>query len=296
MNYAPPSLDRQLRNPLEDRTRVERLHSKIEAKMDKERPDPKDFEGKPPLTHPLYVYEDIQEVQRLEGIWAKEETLEGKHAKRLSDIAEFAIHNAIGNWTNAKINSLLTSKPDDYLRKVDMVLEIPNEDPEGESSFLPMAVDVVFVGAGESSQFKKKAEYLQDQLKKGKECEVRYVETENYKGSVKGPRAIIALSAEHLNDYISILESNNYDRLHTHITREIILYQLQLQYQAYFQVSNNRGNTVLAEEYAIANNQAIEIFGPIYEKIQADPELNKRIEQDPGFKAIQQLCSDCLKM
>lgn len=263
-----------------DKERVKTLHANILRKIERERPNPDDFDD---VVHAQEIKEETALVRSLEEKWGREDDPDKAHAKKLADIAEFAIHSAIGNWADAKINSLLASKPDDYLRKVDLIIEIPKED---ESSFLPIGIDVVVVGKYSMAGLDAKLDFLKKEIQAGRECSVKYVESEAFKGSVSAPRAVIAVSAEHLGDYIRILEKNDLDKLHDHVTKYIIAYQLQNQYRQLYRIANALGHEHLADDYVQANNAAYDVFKSLFAEMQKDLKLNAKVADDPGVKRI----------
>lgn len=292
-DYIASNIDRNLRNKLGDKESIENIHKKILETLEKERPEPMDFVDHVDMKD---IEKDIADVILCEKNWAKEISLEDREIKQQADIAEYIIYKNLGSWIEHKANPLLTTKADDYLRGVDLLIE--SEDDEKKVNHLGLGVDVALIKKeGYSSGFEKKKKKMERYIKTGKLTEARYVSGAHFEGSLNNlPYIILSIGSNHVNDLVLLSTHKiSSEKEKSHILKYIVAYQIVRQLGCYYQVSEAQGFELAAHQYGVANNFASDLFTELISELQNNPELWLKVSNDVGVVAIEKFCDDLEK-
>jgi hypothetical protein len=287
------NLDYKLRNPAKDIEEIKRVHAEIEKKINRERPDPKEF-GR--IVSEEKIKQDLAAVEMLEKKWGQGNDLETQETKLKADIAEYIIYKNLGTWIDQKALPIITSKPDDYLRGIDLLLESESDNEKSpDINHIGIGIDVALVSSkGSSQSIENKKNKIKNFIRLGKLTEARYVSGGSFEGSIENLSYIaIFVSNEHFEDlFSSVLKNGSNDKEQKHILKYIIAYQILKQLGTYYQVSNKKEHDVCAYEYGKANNFAYDAFGHLLQEMETDPSIWKKVSQDPGVQEIEQLCQE----
>jgi hypothetical protein len=288
------TLDYKIAHPLRDVEKVKEVHEKIESLLEKERPNAEDFRGIIPDDQ---IDKDIKDVLEAEARWEQKNTEEQKDIKRKADIAEYIIYKNLGTWMNQKAVPLLTAKPDDYLRGVDLIIEseqsVNNE--KGDIDHLGVGIDVALTSEkGMSEALEKKEKKVRQILKSGKLNEARYVSGGSYEGRIENLSYIIlSVTPSHIEDlFSSVLKNHSTQKEEAHILKYVVAYQITRQLRTYCEVAHGLGKNNLAREYAVANNFAYECFNHLIDDLAKDEVLTKKVMQDVGVQEIERFLEE----
>jgi hypothetical protein len=242
------------------------------------------------------VDEDIKRVTMLEKKWAEDSNPESVDVKMKASIAEFIIYKNLGKWMNYLANPMITSKADDYLRGIDLVIEstVVEEGENPDIKHLGIGIDVALASEiGASNAVEKKTKKVLGMLSTGKMAEARYVEGE-FEGKIEDlSYTILSVSPSHIeNLFGSSIVSEGTEKEKNHILKHIVAYQIIRQLGTYYAVADHRGHANMANSLAIANNFGIDVFGHLIEEIQTMPEIWEKVKNDPGTKEIEQFCTE----
>lgn len=271
----------------------QKIAETVREHMDKNRPQPEDFKNIPGMSTEM-IDMDIRKVVRLEEEWKKESDESRLELKQISDIAEFIIYKNLETWIDHKAVVLLSSKPDDYLRGIDLILESESEEGKG-FDHLGVGIDIALTSVhGEGIGFELKKQKMRERLLAGELTEARYVSGGSYEGIIPDlPYVLLSVDKSHIDTLIPFAEkqiATEFEK--NYILKYIIAYQIILQLHAYHDVSKKRGLEKSAHEYAIANNFFYDVVDSLYKEILDNPELAKKVVNDPGVKQINDFCED----
>lgn len=292
MNSIYEKIDRNIAHPFRDIERVKEVYTKIEQQIERERPNPEEFRG---IISDKEIDEDIERVAELEEIWEKTDTEDSMEVKMKATIAEYIIYKNLGAWMNQIAVPLITAKADDYIRGIDLVIESENDLSENANiEHLGVGIDVALASERSTSEsVDKKTKKVRNILKSGKMGEARYVTGGSYEGKIQNlPYTILSISPSHIEDlFSSVLRKDQSEKEKTHILKHVVAYQIVLQLGTYYNEAEKLGHEVMAYEIGLANNFAVEIFGPLIEELRTNPELWEKVQNDAGTKEIIEFCN-----
>lgn len=285
-------IDRNNMYPFRDINRVREVHAQIEKLVERERPDPEEFRG---ILSDSEIDEDLKKVQELEVRWSQSNDQETNEIKMKSDIAEYMIYKNLGGWMNQSAVPLMTAKPDDYLRGVDLIIESENGEKENgkDIEHLGIGIDVALASErGFSASVEKKTKKVRQILKSGKMTEAKYVSGGSYEGKIENlPYTILSIGPSHVEQLFSnVLRKDQSEKEKNHILKYIVAYQIVLQLGTYYDVANKTGKKAMAYEIGMANNMAMDIFGHSINELQMNPEIWEKVAHDQGTKEIADFC------
>lgn len=291
MSSIYEKIDRNRMYPFRDINRVKEVYKEIERQVERERPNPEEFRGIVPDSE---IDDDIKKVKELEAQWAKVNNEETNEIKMKADIAEYMIYKNLGSWMNQSAVVLMTSKPDDYLRGVDLIVESERDDANNKDiEHLGIGIDVALASEkGFSASVEKKTKKVRQILKYGKLGEARYVSGGSYEGKIDNlPYTILSVSPSHVEDlFTSVLRKDQSEKEKNHILKHIVAYQIVLQLGTYYEVAMKTGKKEMAYEIGMANNMAVEVFSESIHELQTNPEVWNKVSSDQGMKEIINFC------
>ena len=198
---------------------------------------------------------------------------------------------------------LMTSKADDYIRGIDLVIESEqdSDDTTGVEKVikhLGLGIDVALASEkGISHAVETKKEKVRKMLRGGKLSEARYVSGGSFEGKLDNlPYLIVSISRAHVeNLFSSVLKKGSSEKEKNHILKYIVAYQIVKQLGTYYTVLDKRGRDDLAYIYGTANNFAYDIFGTLVDEMRTKPEIWEKVSQDAGVREIDSFCADLEK-
>jgi len=287
------SLDFKMKNPMKDSENVKNVHQKLERIVNSKRPNPEDFRGIIPDSEINY---DIKKVSELEQKWKSEINPDAMNAKMIADIAEYIVYKNLGFWVNERATPIMTSKADDYLRGVDLLVESHVQEGGG-TQHLGIGMDVALLTekVSTSETVEKKEKKVRQILKSGILSEARYVP--GVPNGLKDlPYTIISISSSHVDELSgSVFREDESVKEKNHILKYIVAYQIVRQLGTYYSVADAQEKEHLAYQYGVANNFANDIFGHLISDLQNNPDIWKKVSTDAGTQEIERFCSELEK-
>lgn len=181
---------------------------------------------------------DTKEIERLEEIF------EQSPSKIHADILEAIIceHGELSDWFGTESEVIKTSRFDDYINKIDMVIET-KEDGQGVSRFshLALGVDVTFG----SRDLHKKFDAIRANINNGVLGEVKYFHSDrhHFTGRLrKVPQIVVGVAIERVKELGLLWMNRKSKELSEHAVQVTILEEAALQLQAFADYAR-RNNT-----------------------------------------------------
>jgi hypothetical protein len=198
------------------------------------------------------VAADMQEADRLEKIFKREETPHIRNSKIIAETLEAVVlmHSEMSNWLG-NAQTLKTSRFDDYKNKVDMIAEWSS--PADGTRVLALGVDVTFgTGSIEKKMLAIKKEIDADEL-----GSIRYFK--DTRGDFVGtrnnvPRTVIGVSQPIVTALAGLWLNNQQKALATHPIQELFISEIEQQLRAMhaYAIRQKKTKAVLAYQQALA--------------------------------------------
>lgn len=205
---------------------------------------------------------DAQEVQRLEGMF------EQSPSKIHADILEAIVceQGELSNWFGPESQIIKTSRFDDYLNKIDMVIET-KEEGQGVSRFshLALGVDVTFG----SKDLYKKFSAIRANIDKGTLGEVKYFYSDRQriaKPLSKIPQIVIGVAIERVKELGLLWMNRKNKELSEHPVQVTILEEAALQLDAFVAYARKNGGEETARVAPILEKELQKIRELLEEK------------------------------
>lgn len=239
--------------------------------------DPRDFKDYKD------VEEDIACVQRLERSFAAQDaevSPEMRKSMKLGKIFEAIIfeHAEQSNWFGESATTTAASRYDDYINKVDAIVEFPEE--KAGASHLALAMDITIAGS-----FGEKFDHIKQGIDAGTLTEIKYFASEhlNIRGRKdKVPHVIIGVDRQTLYDVIKAWMQKDTKALADHPVQVKILEEIRLQLIAYRTYAEGRGKNDLSPIF----QKTEEIIASIITEKGITAEDRKEAGRDDMFDAI----------
>lgn len=236
-----------------------------------------EYEIKPETFAGLYgediLKRDADEVARLE------KTFEKTPAKIYGDILEAVAceHGELSDWFGSKSQVIKTARFDDYINKIDMIVETEAENQQ--FSHLALGIDVTFG----SRDLHKKFDAIRANIDKGKLGQVKYFHSDrqNVTGRLrKIPQVVVGVEIERVKELGLLWMNRRNNELREHPVQMAILEEAVLQLKTFADYAKSIGKNDLA---AIFERELQKINELLEEKREAGI---KSIEQDKVFEEI----------
>lgn len=271
----------------------ERLFPILVPEIEKERIQIHEFEG---LYDPAILARDQQEVDRLESIFSKqnENDPEANALSKRGKLFEAIVNNQIesSNWLGENASVIIPSKYDDYINKIDTILEF---DTEGSISHMALAIDVT----KSRDDIQKKLAQITSSIKKGQLSTVRYFRSQTERAEKSRiPRVVIGADQKTMNDLAELLlrfqalKGKNQDefkkiraKLEKHPAQLLIILEIRNQLSAFKKYALEVGK----EDLIPAFDALLDLLNPIFIEIKSDEDyLDKigRVKDDEVFNMI----------
>lgn len=169
---------------------------------------------------------DAHEVERLESLFDR------SPSKIFGDILEAVVceHGELSDWFGPQAQIIKTARFDDYINKIDMVIEF--EDDEKRFSHLALGIDVTFG----SRDLRKKFEAIRAKIDSGELGEVKYFHSErqHFMGRKrKLPQVVIGTEMERVKELGLLWMNRKNKELGEHPVQIMILEEAMLQLETF---------------------------------------------------------------
>lgn len=197
-------------------------------------------EVKPELFAGLYddnvIQRDAREVKRWESFES--------HGKMYADILEAVVceHGELSDWFGSKSQVIKTARFDDYINKIDMVIE--TEDETSGFSHLALGVDVTFG----SKDLHKKFDGIRSKIDDGSLGEVKYFHSDrqHFTGRKRMvPQVVVGVEIERVKELGLLWMNRRNKELALHPVQTTILEEAALQLEAFAEYAERTGKTEL---------------------------------------------------
>jgi hypothetical protein len=225
---------------IEDERMHESSYLKIEPAHERAQKVLSEYEIKPETFAGLYGDEilkrDAAEVARLEGLF------ERTSSKIYGDILEAVTceHGELSDWFGPKSQVIKTSRFDDYINKIDMIVETETEDRR--FSHLALGIDVTFG----SRDLSKKFDGIRRHIDTGELGQVKYFHSDrqNFSGQLrKIPQVVVGVELERAKE-IGLLWMNRRNKeLGEHPMQMVILEEAALQLKTFSEYARKGGRS-----------------------------------------------------
>ena len=249
--------------------------------------DPEEFAE---IYDPIEIKNDLNTVQRYEDSFETNDTENEKKLAKMATIFEAVIAVGIthGEWYGDSIKIYPPSKFDDYINKIDGILEIENKE---SSEFLGLSVDATFSKV-QGPDFKNKIDGVLKSIDAGEMSHVKYFKT--YDGEIKKefviPKVILSCNKKILGDialdFKNMDKANFREKLREHKLKEMIIDQVVNQCKLFSDYARNVGQNDIADSY----NKLIDLLNfdakenPKLKKLLEDTKVKK---SDATYKIIE---------
>jgi hypothetical protein len=255
---------RAIDSRLEKRLELSPLMKKAHEKASQEVFSNEDYVIKEKDFIPVYgednVAADIAETQRLERLFAKDETPQTRHSHMIAEVFEAItlMHSELSGWLG-DAHTLKTAKFDDFKNKTDLIAEWYS--PEDGSRVLALAVDVTFG----TMTLNKKLEGIKKEIDSGTLGSLRYFK--DVRGDFMGtrrniPRTVIGISAPVVDELAGMWTRGENKKLGEHPIQRLIIEQIMDQLEKMHEYATRHGKTNVAEAY----QQAMKTLRPLRAK------------------------------
>lgn len=276
---------------IEQEALIDSLHRKFEQQKVHYQPKPEDF-----LEEPGFSKEEIQKEiglsEALKKKWNQSNSAYEQKNKKLSEVFEgIIVDQFCGEWMANKAEAFYTADPDDLIRKVDCIIEFKPSNEQDLKEYLGLGIDVTFSSDYSVLQSKLDDIWNKD-VKRGKEVSVKYVHTEDFKGSLGVCRVVLAANKETVYELAKLYKQKDKSEIDNHPFLANILSQIKYQLESYYTYAQKKS---LPAEYLRHVTKTLSTFYGIYSEKQDFIETQEQnITQSDVFKTIQEYCDQKL--
>jgi hypothetical protein len=270
---------------------IDTLHTKFDRIKKFQQPNIDSFR-----TLEGYSLDDIEKekttVEKLKKQWIENNSEKANKNKELSEIFEgIIIEQLTASWLKGKGEAYYSSEADDLLRHVDCVIESNPEEGKKDRHHLGLGIDVTF--ASDYSSVTSKLDYIwEHDIKNGKQTEIKYVETENYKGKLSMHRVVLVCNKETVLELARLYKDKNQDALSTHPYLASIIGQIKIQLETNYAHTVNRQLGGKATERIL---ETLRNFYRVYTAQEVFYESNlDYLETNREFQMVKDYCAEKL--
>ncbi len=201
---------------------IEAAHQKARESLAASEIDPSIFTK----YDPAMIERDQREVTRLEGLF------EQTPSKIYGDILEAIIceHGELSDWFGPEAQVIKTARFDDYINKIDMVVEF--EDETQRFSHLALGVDVTFG----SHDLQKKFDAIRAKIDSGTLGDIKYFHSDrqHFTGEKRRvPQVVIGAEIERVKELGLLWMNRRNGELGRHPIQDLILNEIALQLETF---------------------------------------------------------------
>ena len=242
--------------------KVDEAHERAEKFLDENEIRLETFAG---LYDKDLLARDANEVRRLEG------TFEQSPSKIHADILEAIVceQGELSNWFGPESQVIKTSRFDDYIHKIDMIVET-KQDGQGVSRFshLALGIDVTFG----SKDLHRKFDAIRANIDSGVLGEVRYFHSDrqHFTGCLrKVPQIVVGIAIERVKELGLLWMNRKSKELSEHGAQVTILEEAALQLNAFAEYAKKSGGKEAANVVPILEKELQKIQELLTEKKKA---------------------------
>lgn len=279
-------------NSLENEMVIDVVHKRIEHQKSIYQPDPTTF-----LNEEGYDNKDIErEISITESLnkqWKENNSDFEQKNKKVSDVFEgIVVDQLCGAWLAHKGEAFFTAEPDDYLRKVDCVIEFYPDDESEKAEYLGLGIDVTF--SSDYETVKNKLDYIWSKdVERGQQVSIKYVDTDNYKGKMDVCRTVLVVDKETVYQLARLYAGKKHEELDNHKYLANALAQIKYQLESYYYHAKLSGK---GARYMSALTKTLSTFYKVYEeKEEFIKEHENELVHTEIFKTIQTYCDKKVK-
>lgn len=285
------NLDKISSKSMEQDHVIDSLHEKFEKQKNHFQPKPEEFLGIEGFDD-AEIKKEIELTKSLKEKWNNSNNAYEQKAKKLSDVFEgIIVDQFCGEWMANKAEAFYTAEPDDFIRKVDCVIEFKPSQENETKEYLGLGIDVTF--SSDYSTLQNKLDNIWDKdVKRGKEVTVKYVDTEDFKGSLDVCRVVLAADKETVQELARMYKSKDKTEINEHPFLVNIILQIKCQLEAYYNYAQKKS---LSPDYLRHVTKTLSTFYGIYS---AKEEFIVKHADDvvmtDVFKTIESYCDEKL--
>ncbi|KND50980.1 MAG: hypothetical protein AB202_01050 [Parcubacteria bacterium C7867-007] len=194
------------------------------------------------------VQSDIALGDRLKRKFASERSIPEINSKKIADTFEAIVlmQSEMSEWLGSNASTLRTAPYDDFVNKVDMVVEWNL--PEQDSQVLALAVDVTFG----TSDIAKKIAAIRNEIERGDLGSIQYFR--NQDSTDKSPRlhvarTVVGVGQPVVEEVAGLWMANNNKALGIHPVQRLIVDQIGFQLTKMHQYAVRLGQLETAQAY-----------------------------------------------
>lgn len=269
---------------------IDTLHEKFEKQKKLYQPKAEDFLDEPGFDR-QEVQREIDQAKNLKEKWAgNNNNFESKN-KKISDVFEGVIVDQFcGSWMANQAEAFFTAEPDDFLRKVDCVIEFHPAEGKTDRDYLGLGIDVTF--SSDYMTVENKLNEVWKDVERNKKVAVKYVDTENYKGSLEVCRIVLAADKDTALELARLYKHKNKDEIDSNPFLANILSQMKYQLESYYSYAQQSG---AKGEYLRHVTKTLATFYRVYEEKESFiKEHEQEVLESGVFKTIQKYCDEKL--
>jgi len=264
---------------------IDRAHEKAKVVIEDSSLREKDFED----VYRGRVAEDLERVRRLEEKFVKEETERSRELKKVATIFEGLVlwHGEQSEWFGPHAKTLKTSKYDDYVNGVDMVIEFFDEE-EKTLAHLGLAADITF-----TSDTTKKFDKLRGNIEKGELVAVDYFHSEpmSLHGRLSDlPEVIIGADRKTVLELTELWMERKNAVLARHKIQIMILLQMKEQLETFAQYARHLASKCVDKELKAKQENVAEKCEDrlviVRELLDLKKDIMKEVELDLGGDSV----------
>lgn len=291
MNESFPGINNISLESMEQERMINSLSARFETQKKLYQPNPEDFFEQKGFDKEK-IQEEIEKAKQLKEKWEEQSTDFEKEQKKLAGVLEgIIVDQFCGDWLANKAEAFFTAEPDDYLRKVDCVVEFkPTQEERPE--YLGLGIDVTF--SSDEQNIKNKLEHIWSKdIKKESRTELMYVETDHHKGSLLVSRVVLAAQKETVFELARLYKNKDTEGLNNHPYLASLLFQIKTQLESYILYSRSKN---VSPSYIRSLEKTLGTFYAIVDEKEdfLTTYAQEHLQKDTSYAQIKSFCDEKL--
>ncbi len=233
-----PNIDNLSAKTIEQDRVIDALHGSFERQKKIYQPKPENFLGTEGFDD-VAVKQEIALAASLKEKWENQNTAFEQKNKKISDVFEgIIVDQFCGAWMSNQAEAFFTAEPDDFIRKVDCVIEFHPEEGKQDRDYLGLGIDVTF--SSDYSTISGKLHEVWSDVERSKKVQVKYVDTEHFKGSLEVSRVVLAADKETVLELARLYKEKDREALDNHPYLANAMLQMKHQLEAYYSFAQKK--------------------------------------------------------
>ncbi len=271
----------------------ERLSPLLLPDIEEHRIQLEEFEG---LYDPRMIERDKKEVLRLEDLFEKDAKAnpEAEVWSKRGKLFEAMVNNQIeeSNWLGESAEVIIPSKYDDYINKIDSILEF---DAEGTLSHLALAIDVT----KSLDEIQKKLSQIKKSIDSGELSTIKYFRSQTERGEKTAiPRVVVGADQKTMNELAELLlrfrlsrgkNSEEFKKTRAILEKHPVQLQILLEIRHQLSAFKKYAEETNHSELIPAFDRILDAINPIFTDIRSEEDYLERIgrvKEDAVFNLI----------